>query len=275
MKKEKIGIVACSNALNYSQKAQIIRLENVLVKMGMEPVYSRYIYAEESVFSGTGKERANALMEMYKREDIKAIFDISGGDLANEILPYLEYEVIARSGKTFWGYSDLTTVINAIYAKTGKPSGLYQIRNLIREDGKRQQSSFGTPEMYQFDYEFIQGKRMQGVVVGGNIRCLLKLAGTEYWPEMRGKILLLEARSGEVPQMVAFLSHLKQMKVFENVAGVLLGTFTAMEKEKCVPAITELIKQYAGTDLPIAKTGEIGHGADSKAIIIGKEMILE
>ena len=32
---------------------------------------------------------------------------------------------------------------------------------------------------------------MEGIVVGGNIRCLLKLAGTPYWPDMREKILLL------------------------------------------------------------------------------------
>ena len=41
--------------------------------------------------------------------------------------------------------------------------------------------------------KFLQGSKMQGIVVGGNIRCLLKLAGTEYWPDMNGKILLLES----------------------------------------------------------------------------------
>ena len=70
-------------------------------------------------------------MSFYKDDKIKAIFDISGGDVANGILPYLDYEQIANSEKMFWGYSDLTTVLNAIYKKTGKASVLYQIRNLI------------------------------------------------------------------------------------------------------------------------------------------------
>ena len=56
----------------------------------------------------------------------------------NGVLPYLNYEVIADSDKTFWGYSDLTTVINAIYARTGKASVLYQIRNLIYNHGEQQ-----------------------------------------------------------------------------------------------------------------------------------------
>lgn len=79
-----------------------------------------YIYEKESVFSGSANERADSLMKFFRDDEIKAVFDISGGDIANEILPYLEYDEIAQSEKVFWGYSDLTTVINAIFAKSGK-----------------------------------------------------------------------------------------------------------------------------------------------------------
>ncbi len=113
---------------------------------------------------------------------------------------------------------------------------------------------------------------MQGIVVGGNIRCLLKLAGTPYWPDMNGKILLLESLGGLVPQMTAYLNQLKQIGVFEQINGILLGTFTKMEEEKALPSMTELVKRYAGKELPIAKTNEIGHSANAKAIVIGKEM---
>ena len=116
---------------------------------------------------------------------------------------------------------------------------------------------------------------MEGTLVGGNIRCLLKLAGTEYWPDMDGKILLLEARSGKVAQMITFLSQLKHLGVFDKVAGILLGTFTEMEREKLTPTVEEMIRQFAGSELPIAKTYDIGHGMDAKAIVIGKEYKFE
>ena len=128
---DKIGIVCCSNGQKKSNTEKIQRLEKTLTDIGFNPVFADYIYEKENVFSGTAKERAEALMEFYKDEGIKGIFDISGGDIANGILPYLDYEVIANSAKLFWGYSDLTTILNAIYTKTGKPSVLYQIRNLI------------------------------------------------------------------------------------------------------------------------------------------------
>ena len=58
-------------------------------------------------------------------------YDISGGDLANQVLDGLDYAAIGKSRAVFWGYSDLTTVINAIYAQTGKSSVLYQVKNMV------------------------------------------------------------------------------------------------------------------------------------------------
>lgn len=205
----KVGIVCCSNGQKREYAGKIERLGAVLRSVGLQPVLSDHIYVTKEGSSGTGRERAKALMDFYRDDRIKGIFDISGGDLANGVLPFLDYEVIANSDKTFWGYSDLTTVINAIYARTGKASVLYQIRNLIYEHGERQ-----TAESY--------------------------------------------------------LSQLEQLGVFWKVSGILLGTFTEMQEKKYEPTIETLVRRYAGNDLPIAVTGQIGHGTDSKGIWIGK-----
>lgn len=277
---DKAAIVCCSNGQPPSYREKQNLLQDTLLQIGLIPVFGDYIYAKDSAFSGTAQERAKSLMDFYRNDEIKAVFDISGGDIANEILPFLDFEVIAKSEKLFWGYSDLTTIINAIYAKTGKKSVLYQIRNLMYADAKNQTANFtntvfhGKKDLFTFGYEFVQKEKMRGVVVGGNIRCLLKLAGTEFWPDMGGKVLLLEALSGTVPQMVTYLSQLKQTGAFDKISGILLGTFSEMEKENCSPSIVDLLKQYAGADMPIAKTSEIGHGYDSKGIVIGDEISL-
>lgn len=115
---------------------------------------------------------------------------------------------------------------------------------------------------------------MEGTAAGGNIRCLLKLAGTKFWPDMRGKILVLEASGGEVPQLASFLCQLKLMGVFEEISGILLGTFLAMEKGRCRPSMEELVLEAAGKEIPVAKTARIGHRADSRAVIIGEKLSL-
>ncbi len=272
---EKIGIVCCSNGMKKTNVEIIEKLKNVLLEMGLHPVFSDFIYEKDGVFSGTAGERACALMELYENDEIKSIFDISGGDVANGILPYLDYECIGKSSKLFWGYSDLTTVINAIYAKTGKPSVLYQIRNLVSSHKVQQTDDFrntvlnGRDDLFQFRYHFIQNNEMHGIVIGGNIRCFLKLAGTEYMPDFKDKILLLESRGGTVPQMETYLSQLKQLGAFEQAAGVLLGTFSQMEAEQCIPTMESMIQYFVPKRLPVAVTKNIGHGSDSKGIMIG------
>ena len=277
---DKIAIVNCSNGQSLSSKEKLQKLHAELTGLGLIPVWSPYIYEKEYLFSGSAQERAKSLMDFYADDEIKEIFDISGGDIANEILPYLDYKVIAGSDKRFWGYSDLTTVLNAVYAKTGRQTVLYQIRNLINSDSENQLARFrksmleGTPDLFDFSSVFIQKEEMDGIVVGGNIRCLLKLAGTEYWPDTISKILLLEAYGGEVPQMVTYLNQLAQLGVFRQISGILLGTFTKMEEKMCRPQISELVKKYAGEEIPIACTTQIGHGADARAVMIGKELTL-
>lgn len=274
----KVGIVCCSNGQKITYAEKIKQLENTLLDMGIEPVFSDFIYEKENVFCGTAQERATELMDFYKDDEIVEIFDISGGDVANGVLPYLDYEVIANSKKRFWGYSDLTTIVNAIYTKTGRPSVLYQIRHLIYDHKEQQIADFrntlleGGNDLFQITYDFIQGTQMQGIVVGGNIRCFLKLAGTEYMPDLQDKILLLESYGGDVAKMETYLCQLQQLGAFDKVAGILLGTFSEMEENGYEPNVKVLVQRIVGKDLPIAVTRDIGHGTDAKAIVIGEEL---
>ena len=313
-KGDKVALVCCSNAQSLSKKKEIMQLKVVLEEVGFIPVFSKYLYQkgdlkegemalEKLPEGGTPVEKASEFMGFYEDDSIKAIFDISGGDLANTILPYLDYARIASSKKQFWGYSDLTTVINAIYTKTQKTSVLYQIRNLLYEYSVQQKEDFiqtcfakkrkdtvkknsvkkvesykeydesVTEEtgLYQFPYRFCQGEAVEGIVVGGNIRCFLKLAGTEYFPDVTDKILLLEARSGNVAQIMTYFSQLEQLGAFKKVKGILLGTFTQMEREQQMSGVYSLLKRYIDKTLPVVKTDYIGHGEDSKAIEIGRK----
>lgn len=277
-KGDEIGIVGCSNGQLKSYKEKIDLLLEKIREIGLNPVCSDFIYEEDSYFSATGKMRAKALMEMYENDNIKGIFDISGGDIANEVLDFLDFDIIRNKNKPFFGYSDLTTVINAIYTKTNKVSGLYQIRNLIYEDGERQIKDFketfleGKDTLNDISYYFVQEGYMEGEIIGGNIRCFLKLSGTEYMPNFENKILFLEALNSTSAQVTTYLCQLRQMGVFEKINGILLGTFSKLDSEIFVPSVEEIIQRIAGKDIPVARTMDIGHGVDSKCIYIGKNM---
>lgn len=168
-KGSRTGIVCCSDGRKIKTGEELDMLTGKLESLGLRPQLSPCIYARDGAFSGTGRERAQALMDFYRDDSIRVIFDISGGNAANEVLPFLDYSVIAGADKLFWGYSDLTVILNAIYAKTGRTSVLWQVRNLLYERGEEQTAAlsealFGKTEngeseeaepLFSFPFHFI------------------------------------------------------------------------------------------------------------------------
>ncbi len=275
--KRYVGLVACSNGLSKTQEMHIDRLIFVLKENNIEVVISPYIYRDNTVCSASAINRADILNQMFANEYITDIFDISGGDIANEILPYLNFNTVLKSKAVFWGYSDLTSVINAMYSRVGKFSNLYQIRNIL--EGEDISQIFieyiinGKRDLFNFSYEYIRGQAIEGIVVGGNIRCLLKLAGTGYMPDFRDKILLLESYSGDEGKIRTYITQLKQIGAFNNIRGILLGTFTEMEEKNIRPTVEEIFLAEC-ENIPIIKTTDIGHSSRSRAIVIGERIRL-
>ena len=282
-KGDKIGIISCSNGLSIKNKSLIDELKLNLKSLDIEMVEGDTLYAKEyNLFSGTGEEKARALEKLFLDKDIKMIFDISGGDLANEVLDFLDFNLIKENPKPFFGYSDLTVLLNAIYSQCDITTYNYQLRNLIGKFKEEQMQNFkasfieGKEDIFNLDYEWINGSHLEGVVVGGNIRCLLKLAGTKYMPDFKDKILFLESFSGNSAKMVTYITQYKNLGVFNEVKGIILGEFTEMERENLKPDIVEILKRVIGEiNIPILKTRDLGHGADAKCIPIGKYLIFK
>ncbi|MDM0470052.1 LD-carboxypeptidase [Clostridium perfringens] len=282
-KGNKIGIISCSNGLSIKHKNIIDELKLNLKSLDIEMVEGDTLYAKEyNLFSGTGEEKARALEKLFLDKDIKMIFDISGGDLANEVLDFLDFNLIKENPKPFFGYSDLTVLLNAIYSQCDITTYNYQLRNLIGKFKEEQMQNFkasfieGKEDIFNLDYEWINGSYLEGIVVGGNIRCLLKLAGTKYMPDFKDKILFLESFSGNSAKMVTYITQYKNLGVFNEVKGIILGEFTEMEREDLKPDIVEILKRVIGKfNIPILKTSNLGHGADAKCIPIGKYLIFK
>lgn len=279
--KNQVALVACSDIRPSEEREHIEKLKECLKRMGLETKESPYLYEPEDGSCIGGQEKAKVLQKFYEDSEVRAIFDISGGNLANEVLPFLDFEVIQKNPKPFFGYSDLTVLLNAIHQKTGQKAVLYQVRFLEGSYAKQQQKAFqetfqeGKRTLFEFPVKFLRGEKMEGKVVGGNIRCLLKLAGTEYFPDVEGKILFLESRGGDEKLLLSFFYQLQEMGVFQKVSGLLLGTFTQLEREMGRDGIQKVLQKIPlREDLPVAKTWSVGHGADSRALMIGEKISL-
>ena len=268
-----IGLISCSNGLDVNMKEKIDELITILSSMKINVITSKTLFKDSSGMTYDPKIRAKELMNLYINEDIKIIFDLSGGDLCNEILDYLDYDIISKYEKPFFGYSDLTVILNALLKQSNTVNYNYQLRNLIREDSINQINNFknsileGNSDLFNFNYKWIQGSSMSGTVIGGNIK---------FMPDFKNKILFLEALSGDINKITTFLTQYKQIGAFDNINGILLGTFTELEKDSSSPKIEDiLIKILENPIIPIAKTDELGHSSNSKCISIGKSLYLD
>ena len=270
------AIVGCSDPLPLSEREDVARVRDILAVENVSSAVSSVLFTDTAP---SPREKADALNGFFRDPSVDYIFDVSGGDLANTVLPYLDFDAIRSSKALYFGFSDLTTVINAIIAKTGRMAVNYQVRNLVYDDAAAQQAYFresvltGRFDVSALEIRFLRGSRMEGKVFGGNIRCFLKLAGTTYWPDLTGGILLLESLGGGVYEMATALEQYRQMGVFDRISGILLGTFTRMEENHLTPTIEELVLQMTPESVPVAKTRRVGHYPNARAIPLGLPMV--
>lgn len=277
---DKIAITVCSNGKNQHSKKMILQLEKILEELNLIPIFTKYIYNDyDNIRSASAKEKADELMNFFLNKEIKAIFDISGGDISNEIIPYLNFKIIKENYKPIFGYSDLTTILTAINSLTDQPTYLYQILNLyhnpINIDKFKNTFINNSKELLNSSWIFLRGEHISGVVTGGNIRCFLKLAGTKYFPKnFKDKVLFLESMGDDIGKFISNLSHLEQLGVFNDISGIILGTFTKIQELKSSPSIEDIILEKIPT-IPIAKTEDIGHSINSNCLIIGKKITIK
>ncbi|MDK2780588.1 MAG: hypothetical protein PWP61_885 [Trichococcus sp.] len=277
-----IGFISCSNGLTNNDCAlELVSSLSRKLKndFGLETVLGDVLFLdEETQQTKAPASRAGALMSLYSDARVKAIFDLSGGDLANEILPYLDFEIIKKNPKPYYGYSDNTVIVNAIQAKTGMQNILYNPKVLVSQEEVFQARAFSDvfkqidadwTETFRIGENFSSGQ-FSAVFAGGNLRCFLKLAGTPFWPELENKVLVLESAGGKYEAMCSGLAQLEQLGAFGKINGMLIGQFTQIALDGKRAAFLAVCRDYAARHgFPVWETDFIGHDDRSKPIRIG------
>ena len=273
----KAALVGCSNPLKGAYRPVVDQLVRILEDRGLEVVVSQFL--TDDTLIGRGEKRARELESFFLDPEMGHIFDISGGDLANTVLGHLDLDQIKDSQAVFYGYSDLTTILTAL-AKNGNQTVNFQLRNcLVNKDllksGYFDRLLAGKEETKELEVAFVRGKEMAGPVYGGNLRCLLKLAGTPYGPDFTGSILLLEAYRGRPELVASLLEQCRETGIFDQISGVLLGTFSELNKMGKSNLPEEILLDLLPANVPITKTEFIGHRPDAKAIRLGQECVFK
>lgn len=233
-----IGLVAPASSVEKEKlKSAIVNLE----KMGFKVKIGKSVENIWYSFAGTDEERAKDIINFFQDADVDAIMCVRGGYGGIRILSLLDYEIVKNNPKPFIGYSDITSLHMAFLKKCNLKvfhgpmavsnfSESYSIETLdnfikvVNSDKSYIIKNFNE-EIY-----FYNSLKASGQLVGGNLAVLISNLGTEFDLEYENKILFLEDVGESTYKIDRMLWKLKNLGIFDKVAGIVLGDFMNCDK---------------------------------------------
>ena len=233
--------------------------------------------------AGTAKEKAEALNELFANKDIKAIFGSRGGNRAGTMLSGIDFDLIKQNPKIIIGYSDLTTLINAIHKKTGLVTYHGPLfREMPKHADFEHMMQMLSGEMQPIDLsdsKTLKDGDTEGTLIGGNLSVFQSLIGTPYLPDIKGAILFLEDVSDHISRYDRMFCHLKNTGILNQISGLIIGSFSNMKDSIDNPfgfTLEDIILEHTeGLDIPIIMDAPFGHAERLVTLPIGATAVLK
>ncbi len=272
-----IGIVAPASSFNIGEFDRGVK---ALESMGFNTVIPDDLFMREGYLAGSDANRAGQVNRFFADNSIDAIFCARGGFGSMRILPLLDFTSIKQNPKIFVGFSDVSALLSAFYAKCGFVTFhgpvVSMLGDVTRETRERLFSIITSDLRYEIKTEKgvdIRPGSASGPVAGGNLTTLCHLIGTEFEPDFRGHILFLEDRGEASYRIDRMLTQMKLAGCLNGIAGIALGSF-----EDCGP-MNEIIGIVANVfkdfHIPILGGFDIGHGRNNITVPLGLDATLD
>ena len=282
-----IGLVAPASVTYESLQLQIA-LE-ALEAMGLKAKVGPHVMDRYGYLAGEDEDRASDINAAFADPEIDAVFALRGGWGASRLLPFLDFDLIAKNPKIFLGYSDITSLLNAIYAKAGVVTfhgpNVMSRWNEFTYQGMREvlfdarASTYSNPEVIDDDLvarkyriQTINAGKATGHLIGGNLTLMSALVGTSYFPNASGAILFLEDVGEAIYRVDRMMTQLKLSGVLGQVSGVVFGHFTDVTPNPGLGnfALMDILKQHCEPlGVPCYFGAMIGHVEQQSTVPVG------
>jgi muramoyltetrapeptide carboxypeptidase len=284
-KGDTIGIISPSGAVKEDKFFQpaIKYFENQGYKVKIAP----HAADKKAYLAGSDKNRLSDLMNFFEDDSVNAILCTRGGYGIYRLLSDIDYEKIKANPKIFLGYSDITALLINILSRA----------NLITFHGPLFLSDFGTDKVNKYteknffdilagniklpfvyenpiDYRCIKLGETKGELIAGNLAVLAGLLGTPFFPDVAGKILLLEDVGEPLYKIDRMLMQLKLAGIFDKISGLLFGEFTSVVKSDS-PEVNKLdpfdvvCELTSDLKIPVGYGFPVSHGYTKATLPLG------
>jgi len=249
--------------------------------------------------SGTPKDRAEEFMELIRDDNVKALISTIGGMNSNSMIPFLDFNLIREKRKIICGYSDVTSLHLSILKYSGlktlygpaimtwfgeHPNGIEESinsfldaatdnLNQVREIHPFPRWSNHFRDWSNGDWKNIPRKWnknegwkvlnegvVEGEIVVANLNTLMSSAGTGYFPDVEGKVLLIEEMAASWSKEERGFRQLQLMGVFDKISGLIMGKPEIPNDEGAPFGLSELLMEVVGErSYPIVSDFDCSH----------------
>lgn len=298
-----VRIIAPSRSLGIISEENRCIANERFDALGLRLSFGKHVEEMDELYSSSIGSRIEDLHAAFSDPEVKAVFSVIGGFNSNQLLRYVDWELIKNNPKVFCGYSDITALNNAIFAKTGlvnysgpayatfsEKTGFdytleYFKKCLLSEEPYEVLPSqeWSDDEWYkdQDKRNFIKNEGplvindglAQGVLLGANLCTLNLIQGTEYFPDLDKSILFIE--DDEAANPVLFdrdLQSLIHQPGFDGVRGLVIGRF---QRKSGISndMLTSIIKTKRELDsIPVVANVDFGHTQSMITFPIGGDV---
>jgi muramoyltetrapeptide carboxypeptidase len=274
-----IGVAAASSP--FENRSEIDRGVRWYEQRGYRVKLAPGVYARDDYVAGDAQQRADDVTALFADDKVDVVQMLRGGYGASQVVPLLDYDVIAASPKPFVGYSDVTALHVAIRQRTG----------LVTFYGLGL-TSMGAPKREELDKEWFMramtatealgemparpddpyigalgSGRATAPLVGGCLWLLRETLGTPWEVELDDVILFFEDVHAPPWHVDGMLTQLHNAGKLARVKGVVIGE---MHKSEASDQLDPWLRSRSMEDVfehhldplgvPIVHNLPLGHG---------------
>lgn len=233
-------------------------------------------------FGGTDEARLRQLQAAAENPEVQIVLALRGGYGLSRLLPKLDFQKMAASGKLFVGQSDFTPFHMGMLNAGGAASfaGPMICDDFSRED----RSEFTMRHFWQCLRGPIHKITAQaannpaidvsGTLWGGNLAMLTHLVGTPYFPEIDGGVLFLEDIAEHPYRVERMLLQLLYSGALARQKALVLGDFsnyrlTDYDNGYDFEAMLAYLRTVA--PIPVLTGLPFGHIRDKATLAVGSQ----
>lgn len=244
---------------------------------GFTPRISTFAKGKNGRFSGTVEERLTDIHAALQSPSVKAILCARGGYGTMQLINGIDRSLVREDPKWIIGYSDITA-LHALWQSVGICSIHAPMAKHLAEQPSDDFCSLtlrdiltgSRPSYHITPHPLNILGHSEGVIRGGNLAMIQAMRGTFLDFPPNDTILFIEDIAERPYQIERMLLNLELGGVFDQLKGLIVGSFTDYTPDEAMPSVYNMVHTIASRHhLPLCLGFPVGHTANNYPMICG------